>query len=67
MDVSSALLVDRVLQVERGQSTQAVQMALMKKAMNLHESASQALIGAVAGDLPLATDGSVGTRLNTLA
>ena len=38
----------------------------MKKAMDMHESASAALLNAVAGDLPLANGGSVGTQVNTL-
>ena len=66
MDVSPALLVDRVLQMEQGQSAQAVQMAVMKKAMNMQESASQALLNSVAGSLPLAVGGALGTQVNTL-
>lgn len=66
MDVSSALLVDRVLQMEKGQSTQAAQFAVLKKAMTMQESASQALISAASGDLPLAAGGTLGTQVNTL-
>lgn len=66
MDVSPELLVDRVLQVEQGQSSQAVQLAVLKKAMNMQESASLALISAATGDLPLAAGGSLGTQVNTL-
>jgi hypothetical protein len=67
MDVSPALLVDRVLQSRNNQTTQGVQMHVLKKAMDMQESASQALLNAVAGDLPLASGGSVGTQLNTMA
>jgi hypothetical protein len=66
MDVSPALLVDRVLQMEQGQSAQAAQLAVLKKAMDMNESASQALISAATGDLPLAPDGALGTQVNTL-
>lgn len=66
MDVSPALLVDRVVQTQQGQTTQEAQIRVMKKAMDMQESASAALLNAVAGDLPLATGGPVGTQVNTL-
>ncbi|QCB44886.1 putative motility protein [Hydrogenophaga sp. PAMC20947] len=67
MDVSPALLVDRVLQTQQGSTVQAGQFRLMKEAMNMQESAAQSLLNAVAGDLPLATDGTLGTQVNTMA
>lgn len=66
MDVSPALLVDRVVQTQQGQTTQEAQILVMKKAMDMQESASAALLNAVAGDLPLASGGAVGTQVNTL-
>ncbi|MDO9033256.1 MAG: YjfB family protein [Hydrogenophaga sp.] len=66
MDVSPALLMDRVLQTRQGQTTQEAQILVMKKAMDMQESASAALLNAVAGDLPLANGGSMGTQVNTL-
>lgn len=67
MDVSPALLVDRVLQTRNSQTTQDVQIKVLKKAMDMQESASAALLNAVAGNLPLAGSGSVGTQVNTMA
>ena len=69
MDVSPspALLVDRVLQMGNSQTSQEAQINVLKKAMDMQESASAALLNAVAGNLPLASDGSVGTQVNTLA
>ena len=67
MDVSPALLVDRVLQTRNSQTTQEVQINVLKKAMDMQESTSAALLNAVAGDLPLAGSGSVGTQVNTMA
>jgi hypothetical protein len=67
MDVSPALLVDRVMQLQQGSEVQAGQMRLMKEAMNMQESAAQTLLNGVAGDLPLATAGAVGTQVNTMA
>lgn len=66
MDVSPALLVDRVLQTRNSQTTQDVQINVLKKAMDMQESASAALLNAVVGNLPLAGSGSVGTQVNTL-
>lgn len=66
MNVSPALLVDRVLQSRQGQAAQEAQMLVMKKAMDMQESASAALLNAVARDLPLASGGALGTQLNTL-
>ena len=66
MDVSTALLMDRVLQTRQGQTTQEAQILVMNKAMDMQESASAALLNAVAGDFPLANGGSMGTQVNTL-
>ncbi|MDO9133768.1 YjfB family protein [Hydrogenophaga sp.] len=49
MDVSPALLVDRVLQTRNNQTTQDVQISVLKKVMDMQESASAALLNAVAG------------------
>jgi hypothetical protein len=38
----------------------------LNKAMDMQASAASALLNAVAGQLPLATEGSVGTQLNAL-
>lgn len=66
MNISPALVVDRVLQTRNNQTSQDAQINLLKKAMDMQESASAALLNAVAGDLPLASSGSVGTQVNTL-
>lgn len=66
MDVSPALLVDRVVQTRNAQSTQDVQIKVLKEAMDMQESASMALLNGVAGNLPLASSGSVGTQVNTM-
>lgn len=66
MDVSPALLVDRVVQSRNSQTAQGVQIHVLKKAMDMQESASMALLNGVTGSLPLASGGSVGTQLNTL-
>lgn len=66
MDVSPALLVDRVVQMQQVQVAQEGVLLVVKKAMDMQVSAAQALLNGVVGDLPLADGGSVGTQLNTL-
>jgi hypothetical protein len=66
MSVSPTLLVDRVVQTRQDATEQQVQIEVLKEAMNMHESASAALLNSVAGSLPLAGSGSVGTQVNTL-
>jgi hypothetical protein len=66
MNVSPALLMDRVIQMGNSQTAQDVQINVLKKAMDMQESASATLLNAVAGNLPLANGGPVGTQINTL-
>jgi hypothetical protein len=66
MSVSPALVVDRVVQTRQGAAEQQVQIAVLKEAMQTQESAAAALINGVAGNLPLAGGGSVGTQVNTM-
>ncbi len=68
MDASAspALLVFRVVQSRQASSEQQAQILVMKKAMNLQESVSATLLNSVAGNLPLASSGSLGTQLNTM-
>jgi len=55
-----------VLQTQQGASEQAAQMRVLKEALDTQEAASAALLNSVAGSLPLAPSGSVGTQLNAL-
>ena len=48
-------------------SAQEVQLAVLKKAMDVQGSTMLSLLQGVTGNLPLATGGSVGTQLNLLA
>lgn len=66
MSVLSALVVDRVVQTSRGAAEQQVRLVVLKEAMQTQESAAAALINGVAGNLPLASSGSVGTQINTM-
>ncbi len=66
MDVSPAALVDGVVQSRQDQVAQQVQIHVMKQAMDAQSSAAAALLNAVAGPLPLATEGPIGTQVNAL-
>lgn len=44
-----------------------VQLAVLKKAMDMQGSSTLSLLQTDTGTLPLATSGSVGTQLNLLA
>ena len=66
MEDSPAALADRVSQSRQGSVAEAAQISVQKKAMNLQEAASAALLNSVAGSLPLASEGPVGTQVNAL-
>ena len=66
MSVSPALVVDRVAQMGQGATKQQVQIEVLKEAMQTQESAAAALLNGVAGNLPLAGSGPVGTQVNTM-
>lgn len=66
MAVSPAGLVDRVVQAQQAQTRQDAHIRVLAKAMDMQESDASALLNAVAGPLPLATEGTVGTRVNAL-
>jgi Putative motility protein len=48
------------------QAKEAVQLNLLKKAMTLNETNAKALLEGLPAQLPLATQGSVGTQVNQL-
>ena len=66
IEISTAQLVDRVVQSRQGSVAEAAQVHVLKKAMDLQEAASATLLNSVAGSLPLASSGSVGTQVNAM-
>ena len=63
MDVSPAALVNAATQMQQSQVTQAAQVLVLKKAMDIQATGALALLQA----LPLATSGNLGTQVNALA
>lgn len=67
MDVSPAAMVQAVVANQQAELAQQVQIAVLRKAMDMQGSAALSLLQGVTGALPLADSGSVGTQLNVLA
>ncbi|MBN9371913.1 MAG: hypothetical protein ABS53_07285 [Hydrogenophaga sp. SCN 70-13] len=67
MDVSPAAMVQAVVANQQADVAQKVQLAMLRKSMDMQGSAALALLQGVTGALPLATSGSVGTQVNVLA
>ena len=67
MDVSPAAMVQAVVANQQADVAQKVQLAMLRKSMDMEGSAALALLQGVTGALPLADSGSVGTPVNVLA
>ncbi|HRK38201.1 MAG TPA: putative motility protein [Burkholderiaceae bacterium] len=69
MDVSASGLVQAALATSGAQTHQAVQVSVLKKALNLEAANAQALLQALPqpAQLPLAQHGNLGTQLNVMA
>ena len=67
MDISPTAAVNAALQLQQAQVPQQVQVAVLKKAMNIQESGALSLLQSVTRTLPLANSGHLGTQLNVLA
>ncbi|GAB4397254.1 MAG: hypothetical protein OHK0048_04900 [Rhodoferax sp.] len=63
MDVSSTAMVNATALMQQAQVVQTAQAQVLKKALDSQAVQVQTLLK----DLPLATSGSLGTRLNTMA
>ena len=66
MDVSPTALVHAAAQTQQAQLAQAVQVSVLKKALDVQASGTLALLQAIPANLPLATSGSLGTQVNQL-
>jgi hypothetical protein len=66
MDVTPAGLVNAAVEMKQAQNAQAVQVSVLKKAMDVQATAALSLLQAMPGNLPLASSGSLGTQVNKL-
>jgi hypothetical protein len=67
MNIANTPAVQAASAAAQGDTADAVNMLVLKKALNQQASAAAALIEALPTPPSLATSGSVGTRLNTFA
>jgi len=67
VDVSPTAMVQAVVANQQADVAQKVQLAMLRKSMDMQGSAALSLLQGVTGALPLAESGSVGTNLNVLA
>jgi hypothetical protein len=63
MDISPTALVNTSLMMQQSQVGQAADMEVLKKALNIQASSVMTLMDS----LPLASSGTIGTRINTVA
>lgn len=63
MDISPTALVNTFTQMQQNQVAQTAQVLVLKKAMDMQAAGALTLLQA----LPLATSGTLGTQVNTMA
>lgn len=66
MDVSPAALVHAVAEMKRDQVTSEAQVLVLKKVMDIQSAGAMAMLNALPANLPLASEGTVGTQVNAL-
>ncbi len=67
MNVSNTSIASAPTQLPQSQVAESAQLLVLKKAMDIEASSALALLQAVPGNLPLATSGNLGTKVNTTA
>lgn len=67
MNVSNISIASEFTQIPQSQVAESAQLLVLKKAMDIEASSALALFQAVPGNLPLATSGNLGTKVNTTA
>ena len=67
VSATSTSIASASAQVQQGTVAEAAQLLVLKKAMNIEASSALALLQAVPGNLPFATSGNLGTKVNASA
>lgn len=70
MDISTQGLTQVAINLQNNRTSQDVQVAVLKKALNSEQAAAAALLQMLPplpGELPLAASGSMGTQVNVMA
>ena len=67
MNIASSPSVQAATSASQGANADAVNLLVLRKALNLQAASAATLLQALPSVPPLATSGTVGTRLNTYA
>lgn len=67
MDIASATSAHVASSQTQGETADAVDLLVLRKALDLQEAGAQALINALPQQPPLATEGAVGRHVNVYA
>ena len=67
MNISTNSIASASTQTQQCTVAESAQLLVLKKAMDIEASSALALLQAVPGNLPLATSGNLGTKVNTTA
>ncbi len=67
MNVSPTGISSVSVPLQQSQVAESAQLLVLKKAMDIEASSALALLQAVPGNLPLATSGNLGTKVNVTA
>ena len=67
MNIANTPAVQSASAAAQGQTSDALNILVLKKALDAQAAAAAALIQALPQSPPLATDGSLGTQVNTFA
>ena len=67
MDISSVANVQSITAYDQNKTRQEAGILVLKKAMDMQKSGVTDLLNALPTELPLASSGTLGTQLNTLA
>lgn len=67
MNVSPVAIASISTQLQQNKVAESAQLLVLKKAMDIEASSALALLQAVPGNLPLASSGHLGTKVNTTA
>jgi hypothetical protein len=67
MDITNSMSVSAATVAAQSDTADAVNIAVLRKAMNTQEAGALSLINAIPQEPPLATEGSLGRNVNTFA
>ncbi len=67
MNISATGISSMSTQLQQGKVAESAQLLVLKKAIDIEASAALALLQTMTGNLPVASSGNLGTKLNVAA